>query len=665
MKTHKLLVLALIAVACAGQKASPVKTASAQARAAAEAKTQAEQKPQAQTGPATPPPAPAPPTQVSQPSEPSKQTEPSKPAELPPLPQTEPAPKTAAAETKKPVEPLLEPEAQKPPEPPRPVAMPSAGPVQKPAEEPAPTAAVPPKAEEPEGPAPTGPRGGLCVERPADAKSPPSRELLPEMQGAGPKVIALEATGHATIAVQVQFRAGAVDDPPGKAGLTRLAAALVAEGGTESLDAKALRLALYPTAANIGVRVDKELTTFSTRLHRDHVAKVIPLFTDVILHPRFDEKEFGRLRDAALNDVTKRLRQGDDENLGKRALEELMFAGHPYGRLTEGHEADLKSITLAEVKEHARRIFTAARVSIGVAGGYPEGLGADLARALAQLPQDGAPSKAIPAQPPRTLRYRLVEKPGQATAISIGMPWTLSRSDPDFIALSVAQSAFGEHRQFHGRLMQRLREARGLNYGDYAYIEHFEQEGGAASQAQLGRARHQQEFSLWLRPVQNENALFSLRAALYELRRTLADEPFTETEVSRTKEFLQGYLLLFDQTDSRKLGYALDDTALGLHRSPGFLDEWRRKLAQVTAAEVNAAWRRWVDPCQLQIVLVTPDAAATKAALLSGAPTPIHYPTAAERAPELLRADKRVERFSFGTPADAEIDVVPAAKLFE
>ena len=71
------------------------------------------------------------------------------------------------------------------------------------------------------------------------------------------------------------------------------------------------------------------------------------------MRPRWDPREFERLRDATVNDVEKRLRQGDDENLGKEALYEVMYRGHPYGRLTEGHVADLRSISLEELKAHA------------------------------------------------------------------------------------------------------------------------------------------------------------------------------------------------------------------------------------------------------------------------------------------------------------------------
>jgi zinc protease len=380
------------------------------------------------------------------------------------------------------------------------------------------------------------------------------------------------------------------------------------------------------------------------------------LLTDVVARPRWDEKEFARLRDAAVNDVEKRLRQGDDENLGKEALGELMYRGHAYGRTTFGHVADLKSITLADCKAQAQKLFTLDRLTIGLAGGYPKDLPERVQKLVAGLP---AKSAAIAQLPPANVpgaRILLVEKEGEATAMSLGFPWKLSRLDPEFVALTVARSAFGEHRQFNGRLMQRLRELRGLNYGDYAYIEHFEQEGGDASQAQLGRARHQQDFTIWLRPVQNENALFALRGALYELQRSLKDEPFSAEEVESTKAFLDGYVLLFAQTDARKLGYALDDHFL---HTDDFLGEWHKKLKDVTVEQVNAAWRKWVDPAKMQIVMVTPKAAAMKAAL--AAPSPIHYEKGAPPKPkDVLASDAQIEKF----PVKGTVEILPVEQLF-
>ena len=500
----------------------------------------------------------------------------------------------------------------------------------------------------------------------AQSRSIPAQENVPAHRG--PAILALAPHDTAVLNIALRFRTGAVDDPPGKAGLTQLAAQVMTEGGTQSLDAKALIDALFPIAAELSVRVDKEETTFNARVHRDALARLLPILTDVVLHPRWDEKEFSRIRDSTVNDVEKRLRQGDDENLGKQALAELIYRNHPYGRLTEGHAGDLQAITLAEAKAQAAKFFTQDRLTIGVSGGYPAGLPRELKKTLAALPRSGPPATAIPqAQPAARPRFLLIEKPGASTAISMGMPWTLSHSDADWAAMSIARSAMGEHRQFNGRLMARLRELRGLNYGDYAYIEHFEQQGGDAATAQLGRARHQQDFTVWLRPVQNDNRLFAVRAALVELQHSLKDEPFSAAEVEQTKGFLDGYILLFDQTDQRKLGYALDDS---IHGMSGFLPKWRSALRDVTADEVNAAWRKWVNPGRLQIVMVGPDMAALKREILANHLSPMHYQTDAQgnvppKPKELLDADAVIEKFPLGAPTDADVQVIQADRMFE
>ena len=182
----------------------------------------------------------------------------------------------------------------------------------------------------------------------------------PSVPGGSPGVVTLPLppNAHPAVALQLSFHAGAVDDPPGKSGLTYLTARVMAEGGTESLSAKQLLETLFPMAASMHARVDKEETTFFANVHRDHVAKMVAILGDVVAHPRFDAAEFARLRDAAVNDVEKRLRQGDDENLGKEALAELMFRGHAYGRLTLGHVSELRKLTLDDVKKQAARVFT-------------------------------------------------------------------------------------------------------------------------------------------------------------------------------------------------------------------------------------------------------------------------------------------------------------------
>ena len=162
---------------------------------------------------------------------------------------------------------------------------------------------------------------------------------------------------------------------------------------------------------------------------------------------------------------------------------------------------------------------------------------------------------------PKGLEVTIVEKPADATAISMGFPIDVTRRDDDFYALAVANSYLGEHRTFNGKLMQDLRGKRGLNYGDYSYIEDFIQEGDAHSRCRTIPRRQAVLLDLGP-PVPPDKAVFALRAALWELDR-LVEHGMSPADFEATRSFLLNYSKLWVQTLSRRLGYAIDGEFYG------------------------------------------------------------------------------------------------------
>ncbi len=471
--------------------------------------------------------------------------------------------------------------------------------------------------------------------------------------------IGLPAPAHPTVALRLLFRTGAADDPPGKEGLTALTAALMAEGGTERLSAAELIRALYPLAAELEVVLDEETVVFAGRCPRDALPRFLPILEDVVLRPRLDPREFERLRGRAIDAIEKALRTEDDELLAKEALSLVLYAGHPYGHFDGGTVEGLRSLTLDDVRAHWRRVFVASRLIVGAAGGYEGDLPGRVAADLAALPA-GAARPPLAAPSARGPRFLLVEKASAPAAISMGFPWELKRGDPDFPAMAVAVSALGEHRQGPAfRLYKQLREVRGLNYGDYAYAEHFVQAGGGALPA-VNHPRSHQEFTLWVRPVEPQHRLFAIRAALYETARWARDG-LTPDELARVKGFLDGYLLTFDQTDARRLGYALDDRFYGL--GAPWLSTLRARIRALTLDEVNAAIRRHVDPARLRIVVATHGAAELASEIVGGAASPITY--AVPKPRDVLEADQVIERFPLGVRGPDDVRVVRVDDLFE
>lgn len=504
-----------------------------------------------------------------------------------------------------------------------------------------------------------------AAEAPAPAAETPKPMPPPEIA-----FLTLPSSQNPIVTFRWLFRAGSADDPAGMEGATALAARLMAEGGTEKLSSYELQQALFPWAARIGVQVDKELTVFTARVHRDHLDPFLAILADVIMRPRWDASEFERMRRDATDDIEKRLRASDDENLGKEALNLLLFTGHPYGHYDGGTVQALKAMTLEGVKQHARAVFNRRRLTVGIAGGWPEDLPARIAKALEALP-DGPPAQAIPEAGAGIAGVRLliVEKEAPAVAVSMGYPYGLTRRDDDFHAVAAATSAFGEHRQFHGRLFTRLRELRGLNYGDYAYAEFFAQEGWSTF-ALTNVARARQQYSLWLRPVGKTNVepagapdfqrgLFALRAAVHEYRK-LFDEGLTADEVKFGAGFLAGYTRLWEKNDDRRLGYALDDAWYGTSER---LARYRDALAALSPEAVQAALKRHLRPWNaLRIAVVVKDAQAFRDAVLANAPSPIAYD--AQKPAELLEEDKTIAALSLDLKPE-EVRIVKADDLFE
>lgn len=473
----------------------------------------------------------------------------------------------------------------------------------------------------------------------------------------GIQTVLLPAKGDPLVAVRVVFRTGSEDDPKGKEGLAALTASLIAEGATQSRSYSQIIDALYPLAAEVNARSDKEMTVLYGTVHHNNLARFAEILADQIGHPKFAPDDFARLRQDAIDAVSKSLRGNDDEELGKESLNVMLYAGTPYGHPNAGTVTGLKSITVDDVKSFYRSHFTRDRLILGLAGGYPETFAASFARKFDSLPAKGSPRTALPPGAPLSRSSILfVEKEARANAISIGAPIAVTRADADFYPLWVANSYLGEHRTFSGVLMSQLRKVRGLNYGDYSYIENFVQEGGSTFPVP-NIARRQQRFAVWIRPVPPANTGFAIRAALYHVRK-LKSEGIPEEGFRETKKFLQTYSKLWTQNASRRLGYAIDAKIYGRDLQA----ELQKRLSSMTKAEVDSAMKKYL-PDNFDIAIVTSDAAKFKTQLTSGEPTPIHYDT--EGTPEaVLAEDKVIEKLPLGVSA-GDASIVPASEMFE
>ena len=475
-----------------------------------------------------------------------------------------------------------------------------------------------------------------------------------------PADVLLPVPADPTVSFSVSFGVGSQDDPAGKEGLAYLTGSMLAEAATERHSFEQILEALYPLASAYEVRVDKERTTLTGRTHRDNLDRFVPLFTDAYLRPAFDARDFERLKSDAVNDIENTLRYSSDEELAKAALYRFVFGGTRYAHPPEGTAGGLRSVTLGDVRDFYRRHYGGDAVLIGLGGGFDDALARRLAETKRSLPAGRAAEPPGIALPPiKGLDVLLIDKPGADASISFGFPLDVRRGEPDFYALSIANSWLGEHRNQASHLFQVIRETRGLNYGDYSYIEAFP-EGGERAMPPVNVPRRRPLFEVWIRTLPNEQAHFALRAAMRELER-LAQHGMTREDFELTRSFLKKYVLHFADTTARRLGYAVDDRFYGL-TGEGHLERFRRMMDELTLDEVNAAVARHLRAKDLKISIVTGAAESLAKALAEDAPSPISYATAKPR--NVLDEDREIERYPLRIDAE-DIVVVAVEEAFE
>ncbi len=473
----------------------------------------------------------------------------------------------------------------------------------------------------------------------------------------GTQIVEIPVAESPTVALRVVVETGSVDDPDGRLGLCNLTMRAAAEGGTSDLTKAQVAERLYPMAASIEVHVDRETTVFSARVRKEDLPAFYPIFWETVFHPRFESTDIERLRDATLSSLVNDLKATEDERLGKEALQSQLFHGTPWEHAAIGTESGLHAIHAEDVRGFHRRMMVRPLVHVGIAGSYDADFAARVRDDLAELPDGPLPARvrSFTAPPPAGVDVLLIDKAARSTAISIGFPHTVTRGDPDYWPLYVAATAFGEHRTFHGRLQREMRSRRGLNYGDYAYLDHFEQEGwGRFGRTNLWRAVPY--FSIWIRPVQPANGAFALRHAIWELRH-LIDDGLTRQEFEISREHVRNVSRLWKQTLQRRLGLAMDDAHRGAGDTVAELDA---ALDTMTLEQVNAALKTHLDGRNLRAVLVCAQADSIRGLLEGGGRTPIVY--SGGSAPEDVRAkDAEIEKLALGM---GHLAVVHAADFF-
>lgn len=275
------------------------------------------------------------------------------------------------------------------------------------------------------------------------------------------------------VSMKFAFEAGAAHDNAGKEGTAYLLARMLDEGAGD-LTSQQFQQRLEELAVKLQFDADLDHFTGSLQTLSDNKKDAFDLLQLALTAPRFDEDAIQRMRDAVLSRL--KFEEQDPEQAASKRWFASAFKDHPYARPVKGTIETVGDIGAADLRDFAKRAFSRGNLKVTVVGDITaeelksvlDGIFGSLAGkpALNPIP-DTAPAKAAGTE--------VIAMPNPQSVVQFGMEG-VKRKDEDFVPAFVLNYILGGG-GFASKLMQEVREKRGLAYSVYSYLYPLDKAG--------------------------------------------------------------------------------------------------------------------------------------------------------------------------------------------
>ncbi len=383
------------------------------------------------------------------------------------------------------------------------------------------------------------------------------------------------------MAMRFAFEGGSSQDPTGNEGLANFLSAMLDEGAG---DLKSREFQERMEEISMRMRYEDSKDAFygnfeTLTANRDEAAKLLKL---AINNPRFDTDAVERIRQQLQAALAYAAR--NPEKVALNQWYAVAFEGHPYARPSAGTEETVAKITGGDLEGYRKRIFAKDTLKVVAVGDInAEQLGALLDEVFGDLPATADLVAVSKTSPVSGGREKVVEMnvPQSVAVFGLG---AMERKDPDFIPTFVLNHILGGG-GFASKLMEEVREKRGLAYSVYTYVYPYQ---------------HTSIFSGSV-ATRNEAIGESLDVIREEFKQMAENGP-TQTELDNAKKYLIGsYPLRFDtnaKIASQLLGLRMDDFG------PEYIDNRNDMMAAVTLDDVKRVAKRLLDTDDLIVTIV-------------------------------------------------------------
>lgn len=399
----------------------------------------------------------------------------------------------------------------------------------------------------------------------------------------GARVYFVENHDLPMLDVAVSFAAGSGFDTAEKSGLAALTHGLL-DLGADGLSEDEIARKIADVGAQLGGHFDMDragmtLRTLSSAAERD---QALDILARVLQQPLFPEEVLAREKARVIAGLKEAETKPD--SIASKAFGKAVFGTHPYGFQASGEVGSVERIQRADLEEFYRSHYSAKAAVVAIMGDVTRAEAEAIAQQLTvQLPQGGDDARIAPVAMQIEASEQRIAHPATQSHILIGVPG-IARTDPDYFPLFVGNYIFGGG-GFVSRLMNEIREKRGMAYSVYSYFMPMQQPGAF-------------QIGLQTKKEQADEALQTVRSTLREF---IAKGPTAKELVAAKQNVIGGFPLRID-SNKKILDYL---SVIGFYELPlTYLDDFVGKVDQVTVAQIHDAFKRRVNPDAMATVIV-------------------------------------------------------------
>lgn len=400
----------------------------------------------------------------------------------------------------------------------------------------------------------------------------------------GVEVYYFEQRTTPTVWLLVEIEAGSASDPDGRLGCAELTAEAIRRGGTESRNPDDVDAIMELQGISISSAAETDNTQLIMSCLTSDLDTGIDLFMDMILNPRFDERQIEISRTILTNRI-RRMQEYPFFEASMQFQKVLLGDHHPAARIPS--ESMLALLTREHLLEFHRNYYKPNISKVGIVGNLNDIMRKKIEAVLSGWEGQSAGRPGVPAASPKSEgnRIYIIDKPGTQAAIVMGHlgpePY-----NPLTHSLSVFSEIFGMG-GMSSRLMNIIRTQKG-----YAYTV----SGGFVSR-----------IPNTIFEVDCQTKLSSVRDAI-QTTLGIIDEmrtlPVSDDELKQAKESIQNSFVFNFERRKHLVHRLFDYDRKGFPRD--YLEDYLDYIRKLSANDVMKAAFEALQPQKIQVVIVGP-----------------------------------------------------------